>query len=149
MEAYRNQLRGRIGWLAAGILLVALLMLVSSDVIDVGLPADGVGDYVHGMQAGLCAALLVLLVLQTARYQRVQHSPKLLERMYLQETDERNRFIRDKIGGIGYNAAILFFSIATVTAALFNETVFFTLLASVAIMVFIRAGLKLFYRARI
>lgn len=145
MDAYRTQIRGRMRWMIAcsAILVVVVAGFWYSFTNDLGETfADG---FVNGVQVGLFLAMLLFAVLGVVQCARALRSDDALERMRIAETDERARFIRDKIGGVGLDISLGILCTATIVAGFFNMTVFFTLLASLAVIVFVKAGLKLYF----
>lgn len=153
MAAYKDTIRRRLRWAwVEGIALVAIVAgatWYSLGVVGVQHPDDHLLGFRMGVQTGLFLAILLLVIVYSVRYARALRSDSRLEAMYIEETDERNRFIQDKIGGVGYNAAMILMAVGVVVSGFFDGTVFFTLLAATAAMAFLKAGLKVYYSRKI
>lgn len=104
-----------------------------------------VSDFVHGGQAGLFTGFVVMMLSDIIKYIGAIKDEDRVRAIYIEENDERNRLINDKIGGVGYNFVILGLMLATVTAGFFDEVVFLTLLGALAFMAFTKVTLKVYY----
>ena len=62
-----------------------------------------------------------------------------------EETDERNRYLHDKSGGIVLDILLACLLFITLTASLFDMTAFYMSLAILAIAVVLKAGAYLCY----
>lgn len=153
MNAYRVQIQSRMRWLVAGcvvlVAVVAAAMWYSLGVLGKAYPSDAMLGFRSGVQTGLFFALLLFLGQLTARYARALRSEQALKTLHIRETDERNRFIQDRIGGVGLNLSLCLLAAATVVSGFFNLTVFFTLLGALALVAFTKAGLKLYFTAKL
>ena len=82
---------------------------------------------------------------------RIVHNKKLLGNRLLrkeqmqEETDERNRYLHDKSGGIVLDILLACLLFITLTASLFDMTAFYMSLAILAIAVVLKAGAYLCY----
>ncbi len=82
---------------------------------------------------------------------RIVHNKKLLgnrllrKEQMLEETDERNRYLHDKSGGIVLDILLACLLFITLTASLFDMTAFYMSLAILAIAVVLKAGAYLCY----
>ena len=82
---------------------------------------------------------------------RIVHNKKLLGNRLLrkeqmqEETDERNRYLHDKSGGIVRDILLACLLFITLTASLFDMTAFYMSLAILAIAVVLKAGAYLCY----
>lgn len=82
---------------------------------------------------------------------RIVHNKKLLgnrllrKEQLLRETDERNRYLHDKSGGIVLDILLACLLFITLTASLFDMTAFYVSFAILAIAVILKAGAYLCY----
>ncbi len=111
-------------------------------------PGDGLRGFTQGMTCGLTAGVAGVLIWQIILLSRALVSEAKLRALYIAETDERNRLINDKVGGLGYNLALWALTVAGGVASFFQPLVAFTLLASMAGMALLKAGLSLYYKNR-
>lgn len=151
MEAYRGRLKKRviILWICAALILaaVAIAALVSRDIVLAN--SDFTGGFIAGFQFGLIALVLAAVAGSAIQYGRAIGNEARLKKLYIAETDERNRYIQDKIGGIGMNASLVLLATAAVISGYFSHTVFFALAAALTGVALIKAGLKLYFRTRV
>ena len=82
---------------------------------------------------------------------RIVHNKKLLGNRLLrkeqmqEETDERNRYLHDKSGGIVLDILLACLLFITLTASLFDMTAFYMSLAILAVALILKAGAYLCY----
>ncbi len=149
MTGYKEAMRKRqtISIATTLLLTVAVIVVFVLDATGVGL--GHTSDFIHGMQAGMLTGFLAVAVLMTMRYTRACRDEAALKKLYIAETDERNRYIRDKIGGIGMNLTIALLAIVTIVTGYFDQTAFFTLMATTVGVALIKAALKLVFARKI
>lgn len=107
-----------------------------------------ISDFVHGGQTGLFAGFVVIMLRDIIKYIMAIKDDDRVKAIYIEENDERNKLINDKIGSVGYNFVILGLMLATVTAGFFNEVVFLTLLGALAFMALMKVSLKAYYNKK-
>lgn len=142
MKSFREEIRGRMIWM--GIACAALAALVGGGFF-IGLAVQGdshIGGFITGVQTGLFAAVLAVLVRQLFGYRKALADDKALRTLEIQHSDERTRYIRDRIGGVGLNVVLFMLAAATVVSGFFDHTVFFTLLAALGATALVKALLK-------
>lgn len=145
MMAFRKELSKRMGWMIAGCVVATAAVLFFAVQAWNTQDDTHIGGFILGVQTGLFFGVLAVLAQALLKYRRALRDEAALEKLYVAQTDERTRFICDKIGGIGMNAMLVMMALATVVAGFFNTTVFFTLLAVFAASAFTKAGLKLYF----
>ena len=149
MEAFKGILRRRVALYAA-----LLVLFVAASVVAPLFRADmpGVDDHtlgmVRGFQSGIFAGLSILLLRQLILALRALRNEEARRKLYVQEKDERRRFILDKMGGFAYNLAMGAVGAAGCIAGYFNLTVSATLLLTLAGMALLKAVFKVYYRNR-
>ncbi len=103
---------------------------------------------IHGFQVGIFIGFEIIFVFYIGKYRRAIKSEALLNRLYIEENDERSRLIQDKIGGTGFNFVMAGVGTATIVAGFINQIVFFTLLAVLLFVVLVKGSLKIYYRKK-
>ena len=148
MKEYREGVKRRIPWFWAG--CVGVLILGAGLLLFARTRQEEafMQGFVPGMQTGFLAVMVVSCLLQATRSQRALKDEALLKRMYIAETDERNRLIRDKVGNTGFNTVMGLLMLATVVAGYFEKTIFLTLLATLLCTTLIKVGMKIYYGKR-
>lgn len=145
MNVYRSALRRRI------LRLVALDALAIVFIILSGYYAPKLTfthGFIRGTQIGIFTALQVFVLINILRFCQALKDDGKLRTLQIAEKDERAKFIRDKIGGGGFNFSIAAIALATVVAGCFEEKIYFTLLAVTAFMVLVKAALKVYYNTK-
>lgn len=148
MTAYRERIRGRMRWMIAGCVLAAAVGAFGAWYAFGNMGVNPATDFIRGMQTGLLAVVVGALCITSIGYGRALRDEARLRRLYTEENDERNRFIRDRIGGIGMDLSLFLLAVATVVAGFFDATVSITLAAALAALAFVKAGLKFYFRAK-
>ncbi|MGB7605715.1 MAG: hypothetical protein WBL93_09585, partial [Lutisporaceae bacterium] len=97
-------------------------------------------------QVGIFIGIQIMMLITIAKYERALKDENKLEKLYIEEHDERRKLIQDKIGGIGFNFAIGAIATATVMSGFFHQLVFLTLLWVLILMVFVKGFLKIYYK---
>lgn len=143
MTRYKVELGKRRTWMIVACLLAAAVVVAGT---VYGLDSAGHDSaFKAGAQTGLFLAVLLILLRTIVRYSRALRDEKALEAMYIRENDERSRYIRDKIGGVGLDAAIFVQAVAVIVAGYFDNTVYLTLFATLFSTVLIKATLKIYF----
>lgn len=105
-------------------------------------------DFVEGFHCGFFIASVLVMLAFMFRNLRAWKNPEVLKRRYVEYSDERNKFIRDKSGAPMLMVCTFLFAAATVAAGFFNETVFFTLLGVTYFTGIFAVLSKLYFRLR-
>lgn len=148
MSEFKMQLRKRIPFIWTGCVVSIVLVAFITYFAMVSTDESFEGGFIMGAQAGLFFALVAVLAGTAMRYIRALRDDAALKKLYIEQTDERARFIRDKIGGIGLNLSLGLLAMGVVISGFFDRTVFFTLLVALASAVFVKAGLKIYCRVK-
>ena len=69
----------------------------------------------------------------------------LLKQQMLEETDERNRYLHDKSGGLVLDILLVCLLLITLTASLFDMTAFYVSFVILVITVVLKTGAYLYY----
>lgn len=146
MERYRKTLNIRRGWMSAGILAAAGLLLVRMLYAQ---PHELSDEYFSGVlvgvQSGLLEGLMVVLVVAVIKITRALADEDKLRIMYNKETDERMSMIRAKSGGYPMLVCSLLIFLAAVVGGYFHPMVFYSLLGCTYFLLLAQIGLKVYY----
>lgn len=143
MERFRARLQARIPWLV-GLYIAAILFTAVSYFYKVGGPS---APFIRGAQIGLSIVLQAFALSTLIRYSEALKDAAKLKTLAIAVNDERNKYIRDRIGG-GYTVSITAVAIAAGIAGSFDAKVFFTLLAVVGFQVLVKLALKIYFNHR-
>ncbi|MGF7047668.1 hypothetical protein J2T13_002173 [Paenibacillus sp. DS2015] len=146
MEQFRETLKKRTAEMG-GINVIALLFIFVMGrygLVVVG-SSENISDYIHGFQIGIFLGVQIIMLLTIGKYRQAMKDSGKLKELYIKENDERAKLIRDKIGGAGFFLSMGIIAVAVITAGFFNETVFFTLSATLIFLGLVKLILKLYY----
>lgn len=148
-ETYRAHIQRMQPWIIVSV--VALLLLSTGPLLFGSryLGDTGLDGFIGGFQTGLLLCMAGFQIRQAVIYAGALRSPEKLEALYIESTDERSRFIRDKIGGTGFTLLIAIYGLGAMVAGYFSKTVFFVLLAVLVVAVLVKACLKAYYARRL
>jgi drug/metabolite transporter (DMT)-like permease len=105
--------------------------------------------YVSALSGGLSLAAAILLIRGFVKYTKALQDEEILKGLYIAETDERNVLIRAKTGGTAVNIILATLICATLICGIFNETVFYTLYATLLFISMVMLILKFYYKNNI
>jgi hypothetical protein len=144
MEAYKKTITIRIGLMTAFIVIV-LIVDVTQMLVDFG---TVVSERVWSFSLGLMIGTEMVVAVILGKYLRALRDGNVLKALFIAETDERNVMIRTKTGGMTVNIIMGTLALFAPISGVFNETVFFTLLATLLFVALLKAVLKLYYRRK-
>lgn len=102
-------------------------------------------NFITGMSMGF-AVICVFLI---SYYGSSLKNDELLRKLYIKETDERRRLIKDKTGSTAIPFIFAGLLLAMLIAGYFSMTVFFTLLGAVLFIAVVLLTFKLYYSKKI
>ncbi len=141
MESFRQRVRNRL--IFAGIYCAIILILTAISRI-VGLN-NSATDFTLGFGIGI---EVVVIFIMGKNLGALKNEDKL-KKLYVEENDERQKYIDAKIGGTGINIALVSLSLAMLISNYFSQIVFFTLLSTTLFIVAIKFALKIYYSKRV
>lgn len=141
--AYTKQIRWRIRALylmAVAMLayMVAVAELGGGDSRVVTPFADMVGDLIF-------FGGFLYIIIRIVHNRKLLRNRLLLKEQRLEETDERNRYLHDKSGGIVLDILLVCMLFATMTSALFDMAAFYASFAILALALILKTAAYLFY----
>lgn len=145
MKTMKQDLTVKMRWMVVACVLLAALVAGGFFGGQYIYGDSHIGGFITGVQTGLFLAVLIVLLREILRYRKALHSEEALRQLQIEQNDERNRYIRDKIGGTGLNVAIFLVAAGAIVSGFFSHTVFFTLLATLFAIVLVKAMLKGYY----
>jgi hypothetical protein len=107
--------------------------------------SEAVRAFMAGVNAGLLAVALAVVVLSGVKYIRALKNADKLKTLYIYEKDERRLYIRSGEGGTAIQLILMGLTTAMIVAEFFDQTVFFTLLGAVVFAAGVKAVLKIVY----
>lgn len=144
MENFRNILKKRL--VLSGVYnVMVIIFLVIGYVLG---RKNEAPELAVGYASGFFVGIQFVMIYYICKYSAALKSDKKLKVLYIAENDERDNFIKSKIGGIGVNVILGGMALGTIITVFLNETVFFTLLFVLIFSLLVKGALKLYYRKR-
>ena len=145
MESFRVKLKKRL--VVSVFYNAAVLLLVFG--IHIAGRKYSASDVAIGFSSGILVGLQAVMIFFMAKYWAALRNEQKLRALYIEEQDERSKYIETQIGGMGINMIIAGLTLGVVVAVYINTLVFFTLLATLMFCLLVKGSLKLYYRKKI
>ncbi|HMM31445.1 MAG TPA: hypothetical protein PKB13_06670 [Clostridia bacterium] len=145
MDKFTATLKKRLAF--AALYNAAVLLLVGLGIaFGSKLGLDGLG---LSFSMGFFVGIQIVMVYFIGKYLGALKSEEKRSALYIEENDERNKFIEAKIGGVGINVIMCGLSLAVLVTVYLNNAVFFALLGALLFCALVKFGLKVYYRSKI
>ena len=102
-------------------------------------------SFAAGYRMGFFAGMIAVVLVYAVRYGAVLKDPEKLKKLYILETDERSRLIREKTASGSFTVTALILGFAAGIATFFSDTVACVLAAVIAVMAVIKMSFKFYY----
>lgn len=143
MDEFKQKLQVRNTWLAISMVVFALIYFILYSLSN-RLPE--IPDFFKGYQSGFFTGGELFLAGLIVRNLLAMRSPEKLKMLYIKETDERTAAIRQNSGALSFSIIAIGLSAAIIASGFFNETVFFTLLATLFSIAFVMLALQFYFK---
>src|SRR5690554_4473608 len=114
MKEFEKKVKKRIFfsriYIATIIIFIILTRIFSNDEIPL--------DFISGFSVGIGAVMMFYM----AQYHKALKSEEELEKLYIEETDERQQYIKSMIGSSSITASIVIFTLGMLVSSFFNLT---------------------------
>ena len=141
MEQFRKTLQRRL--LSARLYCAFVALLILGGLIIGNF--HPIPEFMAGFDIGLCIGVEFVMLYFMRQYQAALNDEEKLRKLYISETDERNRYIQTRIGGVGLNILMGALAAGTIVSGYFNLTVFVTLLCTLLFTSLMKLALKLYF----
>lgn len=149
MEDFRKQVRKTLNIYRA-VLIAAIVILIVLNVIEIAaeLGEKSTNDLSNGFGTGVCASIITLMIVNVSRYSTALKNDEKLKKLYIMETDERERLIYEKSNSSSFRAVIILLGLAAMVASFFSKPIFYTIVAIIIAIAFVQAAFKFYYRRK-
>lgn len=148
MDKFKKDLEIRIRMLAC--YNIVLIIMVFFGLFH---PTAGESEFVlgfmSGVNIGLYVAVQAMLIKLVFKYTSALREQERLKALYIYENDERRKYIRTQIGGVGINIILGGLAIGTIIAGFYSEIVFFVLLSTLIFSALVKGILKVYFNRKI
>ena len=141
MDKFRKQIKNRIiPNLISAICGVTLLIVLLRQ------PAKlHIAEFIKGFQTGILISVIGICIFYIIRAIRVLKDDEKLKQLHIDETDERKLLVQQKANSMSMIVTTFVLVGGTAISGFFNETIFFTLLATCVVILIPANLLKLYY----
>lgn len=149
MEDFRKQVRKTLNIYRA-VLIAAIVILIVLNVIEIAaeLGEKSTNYLSNGFGTGVCASIITLMIVNVSRYSTALKNDEKLKKLYILETDERERLIYEKSNSSSFRAVIILLGLAAMAASFFSKPIFYTIVAIIMAIAFVQAAFKFYYRRK-
>jgi len=149
MEDFRKQIRKPLN-ISRAVLIAAIVILIVLNVIEIAaeLGEKSTNDLSNGFGTGVCASIITLMIVNVSRYSTALKNDEKLKKLYILETDERERLIYEKSNSSSFRAVIILLGLAAMVASFFSKPIFYTIVAIIIAIAFVQAAFKFYYRRK-
>lgn len=149
MEKYKRKVKKRLVLFylfnALSFILIISAAIYGTATIE---GKQNIGEMIHGFQIGIFLCLQIFLLKSIIKSHQAIKTESSLKALYIEENDERTKFLKDKIGGFGFDFSLAVIATVTVISGFFNQIIFCTLLGVLVFMALTKGSLKLYYRKK-
>ena len=149
MEDFRKQVQKTLNIYRA-VLIAAIIVLVFLNIIEITalLGEESTTDMSNGFGTGACASIITFMAIAISRYHAALKNDEKLKKLYILETDERERLIYEKTNSSSFRTVIILLGFAAMIASFYSKTIFYTIVAIIMVIAFVQAAFKFYYRRK-
>lgn len=149
MEEFRKQVKRTLNIYRA-VLIAAIVILIVLNGIEITalLGEKTAADLGNGFGTGVCSSIITLMIINVCRYSAALKNDEKLKKLYILETDERERLIYEKSNSSSFRAVIILLGLAAMVASFFSKPIFYTIVAIIISIALIQAAFKFYYRRK-
>lgn len=149
MEQFKKQVQKTLNIYRA-VLMAAIVILVVLNEIEITavLGEKSTTDLGNGFGTGACGSIITLMIINIIRYSAALKNDEKLKKLYILETDERERLIYEKANSSSFRAVIILLGLAAMVASFFSKPIFYTIVAIIVAIAFVQAAFKFYYRRK-
>lgn len=149
MEDFRKQVQKTLNIYRA-VLIAAIIVLAVLNTIEITalFGEESTNDLSNGFGTGACASIITFMIICVCRYSAALKNDEKLKKLYILETDERERLIYEKTNSASFRTVIILLGFAAMAASFFSRTIFYTIVAIIMVIAFVQAVFKFYYRRK-
>jgi hypothetical protein len=150
LEVLKRILEQRVRILCVVVSCISVLVLgVIANKVHPLIGGENYADFMSGVQVGLLIALDLIIISYICTYSVALKDGKKLKKLYLEENDERVKYIEQMAGKSAYKYVIIILVIAACIAGYFSIEAFAALMGAVVIEGMVIRILKLYYSKKL
>lgn len=139
MEKFRKHIKIKL------VLYIVLAVFMTAVYTAVSFIHPDSDTFSAGYSSGFCSGFVLVAVVFAVRYAIMLRDPEKLKKLYVLETDERSRLIREKTASGSFVITVFILGSATIIATFFSDVVVCVLAAVIGVMAAVKMSLKFYY----
>jgi len=148
MIHFSRKILDRVLLLAAGLAITFGVAVFMGTTGIFNFSGDSSRNIATSLQLILFVIIIGVLIYFITKNIKALRDPDRLNKLRIDETDERNIFIQQKTGSIGINIVIFGLAMGTIVTGSNNPQAFFAFLISLLFVIAVRVFLTVYYRNR-
>lgn len=141
MKEFKKKVKSRIIFARIYIAIIILFIILTKILSNNEIPMEFIGGFGVGIGA--------VMIFYIAQYHKALKSEEELEKLYIEETDERQQYIKSMIGSSSISISIIILTLGMLVSSFFNITVFLTLLIALMTLIVVTLVFKVYYNKRL
>ena len=144
MEKFKKSIHRRVAIMRAYSAVIALFFILST--------IFNITDYetkAVSFILGACLGIMLLILIHIRKYTMAIKYDEGMRKLYIEENDERHKFILSKTGGHAIDIVVCGLALGAIISGFFNEVVFFTLLGATIYTALVKGCLKIYYSKKV
>ncbi|MDE6710353.1 MAG: hypothetical protein K2J76_07675 [Oscillospiraceae bacterium] len=143
MENIRKQAKKTLKIYIA-ILIASILLFVVFNAVE----AAGGANNSSTFGRGFCAGVIAFMAINILRYASALKNDEKLKKLYISATDEREKLICEKSDVSAFKVILCIVVLSAMVASFYSDMVFYTLIAVMLTIIFVKAGFRFYYRRK-
>jgi hypothetical protein len=136
--------RVRVQGISVGIIIIIIICVIMN-VFHPFIGGENYSDFMAGFQVGILVALDIVMLFHILKYRAALKNEKKLKLLYLEETDERVKYIQQMAGKSSYKYVEFILLVAACIAGYFSIVAFVALLGAALVEAVVTGILSLYY----
>lgn len=150
MEEFRSRVKKTLNIYRA-VLIAAIVIFAALNIFEITgiLESETVeSDIGNGFGTGICTAIIFFMAISIYKCSSALKNEDKLKKLYIAETDERERLIYEKTNSSSFRTIIILLGLSEMIASFLSKTVFNTIFVIIIAIAFIQAAFKFYYRRK-
>ena len=143
MENIRKQAKKTLKIYIA-ILIASVLLLTVFKAVE----AAGGANNSSTFGRGFCAGEIAFMAVNILRYSMALKNDEKLKKLYISATDEREKLICERSDVSAFKTILCIVVLSAMVASFYSDMVFYTLIAVMLTIIFVKAGFRFYYRRK-
>ena len=142
----RKRIRGRLIYAVCGGLVIIIAFIIKMYMLNnIAATSDWDTGWSIGVLIGLFVGVEISAIRFILKYRKALKNPEVMEELHIQEADERNHVIILRTCRAAIRQTLNILGLAVVISAFLNQTVFWTIIAVIVLIMVLYYSLFVYY----